>query len=188
MQWKTNTHYFECAICAKKIASSYNLWRHLRSVHENIKNFECHICAKQFGSNFNLHQHLKTVHKNAKVVHGDVQNFKNSVGVIQFEKKNVATALHRQVNFDIECRLCINQIDCSIMFKDKSELEQHLQLNHNNKPKKLMFKCSFETSPIPIEEDVHNFEDSVDATHFEEKNAVSQQPSSLLSYQVCQKI
>jgi hypothetical protein len=74
------------------------------------------------------------------------------------------------------------------MFKDKSELEQHLQLNHNNKPKKLMFKCSFETSPIPIEEDVHNFEDSVDATHFEEKNAVSQQPSSLLSYQVCQKI
>ncbi len=35
---------------------------------------------------------------------------------------------------------------------------------------------------------VHNFEDSVDATNFDEKNAVSQQPANLLSYKVCQKM
>jgi len=51
-----------------------------------------------------------------------------------------------------------------------------------------MFKCSFDASLKPIEEEVYNFEDSVDATHFEEKNAISQQPARLLSCQACQKI
>jgi hypothetical protein len=46
-----------------------------------------------------------------------------------------------------------------------------------------MFKCSFVASLKPIEEEVYNFEDSVDATHFEEKNAVSQQLARLFGCQ-----
>ena len=145
----------------------------------NIKDLECPICPKKIGSYFNIHRHLKTLHKNAKVVHRDVQNFKDSVDATQFEEKNAvatlycqvnsAASIHRKVNFDIECRNCINQIGCSILFKNKSELKQQIQLNHNNEPKKLMFCCSFDASLKHIEEEVCIFEDSVDATHFEEK-------------------
>jgi hypothetical protein len=135
---QTSAQDLECAICAKKFASRDNILRHLIYVHENIKDLECPICSKQFGLNFGLHWHLKTVHKNAKVfgcniVHGDVQNFEGGVCAIQFQEKSaVAVAPYRQVNCNIECRLGLIQTECSIFFKNKSELEQHIQLNHSN--------------------------------------------------------
>ena len=37
---------FDCNICLSKLRSKYDLKRHMRDVHEEIKSFMCHICQK----------------------------------------------------------------------------------------------------------------------------------------------
>ena len=48
----------ECPICGKVFSESRNLKRHIRMVHEGVKNFKCDLCNKAFSTA----QYL-TIHK-----------------------------------------------------------------------------------------------------------------------------
>ena len=55
----------KCRICDKKFVQS-DLKRHVKEVHEGIKNHPCEICGQKFGRSGDLKCHVKTVHEGIK--------------------------------------------------------------------------------------------------------------------------
>ena len=62
------TKKVKCHICDKEIVQS-KLKRHVRFVHEGIKNHCCKICDQKFGESGTLKTHVKTVHEGIKDHH-----------------------------------------------------------------------------------------------------------------------
>lgn len=56
---------FECDQCSKKFSFKGSLGRHIRSVHEKIKNFICdeQTCDKSFSNSYDLKQHVISSHE-----------------------------------------------------------------------------------------------------------------------------
>ena len=44
--------------------NNFNLKKHNKQVHENIKAYKCDCCEKTFGQKANLKEHFKRVHDN----------------------------------------------------------------------------------------------------------------------------
>ena len=56
----------KCLICTKNFAVKSFLNRHVKTVHQGIKDFQCLICNQSFGCTRDLKSHVKTVHENSK--------------------------------------------------------------------------------------------------------------------------
>jgi hypothetical protein len=54
---------FKCNICTRHFGFNYH---HIRTVHENSKNFECSFFNKNFGQKSDLLRHIKAVHNKIK--------------------------------------------------------------------------------------------------------------------------
>ena len=55
-----------CNICHKTFGMKSDLNRHVKSVHDKIKDFNCDQCDKAFGQNGNLNRHIMIVHSKIK--------------------------------------------------------------------------------------------------------------------------
>ena len=61
---------YQCQICEQKFSRSGKLQKHVKIIHEGIKDYQCHICVKKFGQLKHLKRHVKTVHVNEGVDQG----------------------------------------------------------------------------------------------------------------------
>ena len=63
-----NTHgqLYKCEICKKEFKWKEGKLKHIRYVHEGIKDSTCDICGKVFGQPSTLKQHIQTVHEGLK--------------------------------------------------------------------------------------------------------------------------
>ena len=61
-----NDHPYQCEICDKRFSRNWSLKKHVKTVHEGVKNHQCRICNKSFGTLSNLKRHLKSVHEKKK--------------------------------------------------------------------------------------------------------------------------
>ena len=55
---------FNCNECSKTFTKEYNLKRHIKSVHEQIKPHQCGICSKSFSRKLHRDYHLRTCSQN----------------------------------------------------------------------------------------------------------------------------
>eukprot|EP00183_Erythrolobus_madagascarensis_P003002 CAMPEP_0185852898 /NCGR_PEP_ID=MMETSP1354-20130828/16771_1 /TAXON_ID=708628 /ORGANISM="Erythrolobus madagascarensis, Strain CCMP3276" /LENGTH=312 /DNA_ID=CAMNT_0028554269 /DNA_START=385 /DNA_END=1320 /DNA_ORIENTATION=- len=53
----------QCSLCLKNFTSSFNLKRHITSVHHGDRSFECEICHMRFKLKENLVSHARCVHR-----------------------------------------------------------------------------------------------------------------------------
>ena len=54
----------KCNTCTKELKDAYKLRRHIRLVHDKIKDFSCEMCEKKFSQKCNLERHNRKFHKN----------------------------------------------------------------------------------------------------------------------------
>ena len=55
-----------CEICKKSFTRKQNVEKHVKTVHENMKDFECNPCEKRFSLKNHLETHFKLVHEKIK--------------------------------------------------------------------------------------------------------------------------
>jgi hypothetical protein len=63
---------FECVICPYKCSDNGSLKKHIKVVHDKIKDFECSICPFKCSNNSNLKTHIKTCTGNLKCSSGEL--------------------------------------------------------------------------------------------------------------------
>ena len=63
-----NTHgqLYKCDICKKEFKLKEGKLKHIRYVHEGVKDSTCDICGKVFGQHSTLKLHIQTVHEGLK--------------------------------------------------------------------------------------------------------------------------
>ena len=55
-----------CEFCQKTFKERGVMERHVKYVHENIRDFKCPYCIKEFKGRGNLNIHVRTVHEGIK--------------------------------------------------------------------------------------------------------------------------
>mmetsp|Transcript_16336 Transcript_16336/g.28234 ORF Transcript_16336/g.28234 Transcript_16336/m.28234 type:complete len:307 (-) Transcript_16336:1295-2215(-) len=55
-----------CHICHKDFGQKSDLTRHVRTVHEGLKQFKCNICSKRFSGSASLKNHVRAIHENVR--------------------------------------------------------------------------------------------------------------------------
>ena len=58
-----------CDSCGKAFSEAGNLRKHIKGVHQGQKNHKCEYCEKSFFEYSNLKTHIKGVHKGQKINH-----------------------------------------------------------------------------------------------------------------------
>jgi KRAB domain-containing zinc finger protein len=53
---------FSCVICEKQFTRNSQVYRHMRVVHEKVRDFNCEKCAQSFTCKRDLTKHFETVH------------------------------------------------------------------------------------------------------------------------------
>ena len=56
----------KCCVCNKHFAQSSHLIRHINAVHRREKNYECSECDKAFSSKRDIQRHIRVVHRGLK--------------------------------------------------------------------------------------------------------------------------
>ena len=132
----------KCKECLKTFVSQINLKKHIKEVHEKVKDFECEICRQRFTSNSSFNNHLETVHKKRqfeckeyklslllhdKTVHKRERNFKCEVCPKKFARtaqlKLHVKSVHDKIK-DFECKTCFKK------FSRKFILLSHISRIH----------------------------------------------------------
>jgi hypothetical protein len=107
---------FKCEICDFKCSENCTLQRHIKAVHDQIKDFECEKCDFKCSTNEILQNHIKRVHDQIKDFECEKCEYKcSSNGDLQGHIK----AVHDQIK-DFECELC--DYKCS----KNSTLQRHI--------------------------------------------------------------
>lgn len=121
-----------CSHCEKVFRDGYNLARHIKTVHEQIREFSCEICQKEFAASKNLQYHILNAHTELhvqeKLFHcQDCSSSFASQGKLNEHMKNVHT--ERQ----FQCSMCDKK------FATSTNLKRHiLSVHEKQKP----FECS----------------------------------------------
>ena len=55
---------FSCDKCHRPFKRKGDLKRHVRRVHEKIRDAICPVCSKAFGEDYNMRRHINRVHSN----------------------------------------------------------------------------------------------------------------------------
>ena len=99
-----------------------DLQRHIKMVHDKIKDIQCHLCEYKCSYSTHLQQHIKAVHNKIKDVQCPQCEFKCSVnGNLQTHIKMV----HDKIK-DFQCP------QCDIKFSTNQYLQKHIKAVHNN--------------------------------------------------------
>jgi hypothetical protein len=118
---------FKCELCEYTCRSNWDLQKHIKMIHDKIKDYECDLCEYKCSQNSNLQQHIKIVHDKSKDYECDKCEFKCSINShLQTHIKMV----HYKIK-DFECNEC--EFKCS----SNSNLQKHILickgLDHSNK-------------------------------------------------------
>ena len=62
-----NTKKYQCDICFKELTGSYNLSVHMMT-HRGEKPFECQSCGMNFTRKYDMLRHVKKIHENIRPV------------------------------------------------------------------------------------------------------------------------
>ena len=122
---------YKCKYCDKLYGYSTHLSVHIKT-HEDgkIKRYSCHICLKTFGTNQAMNLHIRYIHENMKDHKCNICN-----GSFHKEcdlKKHMGT-VHGKIKLVYGCS------ECNQMFGQKQSLRMHIENFHKN----IKVKCDF---------------------------------------------
>ena len=127
---------FECDKCNKEFNRNGNLKRHIKAIHDKIKDFECDKCNKSFSQNGHLQQHIKLIHDKIKDIHCNLCEYSCSAnGTLQQHIKLV----HDKIK-DHKCNLC--EYSCSA----NGALQYHIKAVHDKIKDFECDKCNYKCS------------------------------------------
>lgn len=111
-----------CNICGKSFTASSSLSRHIREVHEKIKEYSCAFCPRKLASKVARDEHQRT-HTDERPHVCDVCN--------KAFRQRASLSVHKRFhskNFWFHCRLCNRG------FLRKQDLERHELTHTDQKP------------------------------------------------------
>jgi very-short-patch-repair endonuclease len=109
---------FQCPHCDHKCSENGNLQAHIKQIHTKIKDFECGLCNYKCSTNGHLHQHIKAVHSKIKDVKCPTCEYKCSTNS---DLQRHIKAVHTKIK-DFECLTCV--YNCS----KNSDLQRHIKI------------------------------------------------------------
>lgn len=127
-QQSTKPKLFACHLCTSTFTARFNLNKHIRTVHENLRPFHCDVCGASFQQKCHLKQHKTTVHEHKRPYKCEICEL--SFGWPAVLNKHIRLKHEKQRPFS--CTLC------SRTFQQKTHLTQHLIALHE---KKKPFSC-----------------------------------------------
>jgi hypothetical protein len=160
-----NNKVFECELCEYKTDRNYTLTRHIKNVHQKIKDAKCELCDYVCSQNSDLKKHAKQVHTKLKDVKCDQCDYVCSTnGTLKMHNKQV----HDKIK-DIECKLCdykcsrnsilkihIKSVHtklkdfkcnlCDAKFSKNSTLKMHIKMVHTKLKDVNCILCDFKCS------------------------------------------
>ena len=107
---------FKCDLCEYKTSRNNNLKKHIKQVHDKIKDVLCNLCDFKCSTNGHLQRHIKQVHNKIKDVQCDKCDFKCSTNS---DLTRHIKQVHDKIK-DFECEIC--DYKCS----RNSDLKQHI--------------------------------------------------------------
>ncbi|XP_066925806.1 zinc finger protein OZF-like [Clytia hemisphaerica] len=114
-----------CEKCPKTFASKYHLQRHIKVVHDKVKEFECKECGKYFALKSDLRRHTQSVHEGLKSF--QCVECGMAFGRTHHLKKHQLT--HTGLK-PFQCN------ECGKLFTDSYSLKMHKASHSGNKPHK----------------------------------------------------
>ena len=119
---------FTCDRCEYSSNHSGNVKKHIKAVHNKIKNFVCDRdnCEMAFSSNSHLKQHIKAVHDKIKDFVCNIDGCEKSCTTKSNLKDHIAN-IH---NIDIVWNHCPKE-KCKYKCKTKNSLQKHLANIHD---------------------------------------------------------
>jgi len=129
-QQTTKPKQFACHLCTSTFTARFNLNKHIRTVHENLRPFHCDVCGASFQQKCHLKQHKTTVHEHKRPYKCEICSL--SFGWPAVLNKHIRLKHEKQRPFS--CTLCDRT------FQQKTHLTQHLIALHE---KKKPFSCEF---------------------------------------------
>jgi hypothetical protein len=127
---------YKCPDCDFTCSSNSDLKRHIKQVHDQIKDFNCPDCDYTCSTNYDLKRHIKQVHDQIKDINCPDCDFTCSTNSCL---KRHIKQVHDQIK-DVECPLC--DYKCSTNSALKSHTKQiHDQIKDFECPM-CDYKCS----------------------------------------------
>lgn len=124
----TNERPFKCGECGKQFRDSGGLLRHVKEVHEKVRNHLCTICHKWFVNRPTLEDHLRT--------HSGERPFVCHQCGLMFKSKS-SLYQHSKTHSDVLPHVCVY---CRKGFRRRQELIAHTS-THTNEKKHICEKC-----------------------------------------------
>ena len=119
------THETKCPHC-EAIFEKANLKRHIKTVHEGIKDYKCNHCGKEYFEKKRLNRHIKREHDNIR------DEKCNQCGKLYFSKEGLNLHI-RNIHKHFSCHLCDEA------FPTNFNLVEHLNMKH---PKKVRYDAA----------------------------------------------
>ena len=127
---------FKCDLCDYTCSDKYHLPQHIKAVHDKIRNIKCELCSHEFSCSSNLNQHIKQVHD--KIRDFKCGNCDYTCFTTSHLNQHIKT-VHDKIR-DFKCDLC--DYTCS----DKSSLKIHIKRIHKNIRDFKCENCDYECS------------------------------------------
>lgn len=127
---------FQCDECEYKTSLKGNLGRHVKAVHDRIKDIECGHCDRMFSDKGTLNQHIKEVHSK-------IQDFNCDQCPKMFTRKGHLKLHIKQVHSKIQDFNCNR---CSYICSTNNDLTRHIKLVHDKIRDKKCTKCEYTCS------------------------------------------
>ena len=112
-----------CQECGQSFSSKYKMERHIKTIHQDIKDFTCEYCRKELTSSHGLKAHIESIHMGIK---HKCPHCENDYSTQQALKKHIQ-ATHSQ---DI-CYICNL---CGKSFPTPGRLENHKYEHEEGQP------------------------------------------------------
>ena len=114
---------YKCGFCQNVFGQSGSLKRHIKLVHEGVKDHTCDHCGKTFGRGYNLKMHLKTDHEGVKEL--KYCKFCGKGFTRVFTLQEHIKTVHEGLKKSFHCN------NCSKVFGQQRLLNRHIKLVHD---------------------------------------------------------
>ncbi|MHA1344822.1 MAG: C2H2-type zinc finger protein [Candidatus Heimdallarchaeaceae archaeon] len=111
-----------CSICGKQFAHQTHLDRHISSVHEDDRRFKCDQCEEAFTREDTLNRHIRTVHLNLRPY--TCKECGASFKLLDHLKQHIIS-----IHTDQRQYICN---ECGFAFKLRQHLNDHVKVVHQN--------------------------------------------------------